>query len=119
MAYFFLTLAYLRVATPDRQLKALQKSVAWFPQHALRPEWLANLGNAYGSLGDARKQRDFLERALQILECRYGPEHPEVATMLSNLGSTYGSLGDARKQRDFLERALRIGESHYGPEHPE
>eukprot|EP00971_Amphidinium_carterae_P203829 4045261-Amphidinium_carterae.1 len=63
--------------------------------------------------------RDFLERALRILESHYGPEHPDVAKTLTNLGTAYGSLGDAFKKRDFLERALRIQESHYGPEHPE
>eukprot|EP00971_Amphidinium_carterae_P303579 6032177-Amphidinium_carterae.1 len=83
---------------------------------------LANLGAAYGSLGDASKMRDHLERALRMKESHYGPEHPdgpEVAIMLANLGVAYGFLGDASKQRDYLERALRIDESHYGPAHPE
>eukprot|EP00971_Amphidinium_carterae_P164414 3259773-Amphidinium_carterae.1 len=74
---------------------------------------LNNLGNAYGSLGDAAKKRDCLERALRTLEGRYGPEHPEVATTLGNLGVAYGSLGDATKRRDCLERELRIKESYY------
>eukprot|EP00971_Amphidinium_carterae_P262516 5207253-Amphidinium_carterae.1 len=119
MAYFFLSLAYFRAAKPDGAVKAVQKSVVWFPQHALRPEWLASLGIAYGNLGDASRKRDYLERALRRFESRCGPEHPEVAKTLTNLGSGYGSFGDASKQRDYLERALRIIESHYGPEHPE
>eukprot|EP00971_Amphidinium_carterae_P227825 4518723-Amphidinium_carterae.1 len=65
---------------------------------------LRNLGNAYGSLGDATKQRDCLERALRILESHYGPEHPEVAITLESLGNAYASLGDATKERDYLER---------------
>eukprot|EP00971_Amphidinium_carterae_P115375 2284955-Amphidinium_carterae.1 len=48
---------------------------------------LTNLGNAYGSLGDAFKKRDFLERALRIKESHYGPEHPDVAITLTNLGN--------------------------------
>eukprot|EP00971_Amphidinium_carterae_P118191 2341574-Amphidinium_carterae.2 len=71
------------------------------------------LGNAYGSLGDHTKQRNYLERALRIKESHYGPEHPEVAVTLNNLGSAYGSIGDSTKERDYLERALRILESHY------
>ena len=39
---------------------------------------LANLGNAYGTLGDAARQRDFLERALAVEERVYGPDHREV-----------------------------------------
>eukprot|EP00971_Amphidinium_carterae_P057428 1135365-Amphidinium_carterae.1 len=78
---------------------------------------LTNLGNAYGDLGDAHKQRDYLERALRIKESHYGEDRPEVAITLTNLGNAYGSLGDAFKMRDCLERALRIKESHYGEDH--
>eukprot|EP00971_Amphidinium_carterae_P128775 2550613-Amphidinium_carterae.1 len=109
----------MRAAKPDDAIKALQKSVVWYPEHALQPEWLANLGTAYGDLGDALKMRDYLERALRMKESQTGPEHPEVASMLNNLGNAYGDLGDATKKRDYLLRALRIQESHYGPEHPE
>ncbi len=69
---------------------------------------LTNLGSAYGSLGDAARGRDLLERALRIQAREYGPEHREVADTLANLGNAYGSLGDAARKRDLLERALRI-----------
>eukprot|EP00971_Amphidinium_carterae_P196419 3897555-Amphidinium_carterae.1 len=49
------------------------------PNHPTAAKTLINLGNAYGSLGDAHKKRDCLERALRILESHYGEEHPEVA----------------------------------------
>eukprot|EP00971_Amphidinium_carterae_P282771 5613947-Amphidinium_carterae.1 len=61
-AYFFLSVAHWRAAKPDAVVKALQKSVVWHPKHAREPEWLANLGIAYGSLGDYTKKRDYLER---------------------------------------------------------
>eukprot|EP00971_Amphidinium_carterae_P089545 1772392-Amphidinium_carterae.1 len=70
-AYFFLSIASLRAAKPDGVIKALQKSVVWHPEHALQPAWLANLGNAYGSLGDAHKKRHYLERVLRIEESHY------------------------------------------------
>eukprot|EP00971_Amphidinium_carterae_P119949 2375941-Amphidinium_carterae.1 len=63
--------------------------------------------------------RDYLERALQIQDPHYGPDHPEVAKTLVNLGNAYGALGDTSKKRDYLERALHIQERHYGPDHPE
>eukprot|EP00971_Amphidinium_carterae_P152265 3017881-Amphidinium_carterae.1 len=62
--------------------------------------------------------RDYLERALRIVEAYYGPDHPQVAATLASLGTAYGDLGDALKMRDYLERALRIVEPYYGPEHP-
>ena len=36
---------------------------------------LHELGNAYGRLGDAERQRDLLERALVIIERECGAEH--------------------------------------------
>ena len=66
-----------------------------------------------------RKQKDLLERALEIEEQHFGEEHFEVAKTLSNLGNAYGKLGDPRKQKDLLERALKIlmkntsGEEHF------
>eukprot|EP00971_Amphidinium_carterae_P027385 539280-Amphidinium_carterae.1 len=89
MAYFFLSVAHSRAAKPDAEVKALQKSVAWHPKHARHSGWLHSLGNAYGSLGDYTKQRDYLERALRIKESHYGLEHPAVAQTLTNLGITY------------------------------
>eukprot|EP00971_Amphidinium_carterae_P111434 2206922-Amphidinium_carterae.1 len=106
----------MQAAKPDGAVKALQKSVVWFPEHAWQPSWLGTLGYAYGRLGDASKSRDYLESVLRIQEVLYGPEHPEVATTLLNLGNAYGALGHASKRRDCLERALRIED--YGPEHP-
>eukprot|EP00971_Amphidinium_carterae_P149686 2967588-Amphidinium_carterae.1 len=116
-AHLFLSVALMRAAKPDGAVKALQKSVVLYPEHGWRPEWLSNLGTAYGDLGDALKKRNCLERALRIQESRFGSEHPEVAITQGDLGVAYGSFGDYTKKRDYLERALRILESHYGPEH--
>eukprot|EP00971_Amphidinium_carterae_P298416 5929395-Amphidinium_carterae.1 len=52
--------------------------------------------------------RDYLERALRILEAHYGPDHPAVAQTLTDLGMAYEDLGDASKQR-------MIQEVHYWP----
>ena len=50
---------------------------------------LMQLGSAYGSLGDAARERDLLERALRIKEREYGREHRTVVVTLTNLGSAY------------------------------
>ena len=93
----------------------LLKEKQYGPDHPEVAKTLANLGNAYGLLGDAAKQRDMLERALKIKEAHYGPDHPEVAITLANLGNAYGALGDAAKKRVMLERSLRIFESYDHP----
>jgi hypothetical protein len=65
-----------------------------------RPE-VANtlrlIGNVYGALWDAEKQREFLERALKTEEKHYGSDHPQVAITLIYLGNVYGVLGNVQK----------------------
>ena len=46
---------------------------------------LANLGNAYGDLGDALQMKELLERALRIEEREYygrEPTHPQTNRLL-------------------------------------
>ena len=67
---------------------------------------LGSLGNAYGDLGDPRKQLHLLERALEILAQHHGEEHSEVVITLTavvgtNLGIAYGKLGLPRMQKEF------------------
>eukprot|EP00971_Amphidinium_carterae_P219613 4360265-Amphidinium_carterae.1 len=70
-AYFFVFVACMRAAKPARAIEAIQRSVLTDPRCSMQAEWIANLGNAYGALGDASKQRDYLERALRIEEPHY------------------------------------------------
>ncbi|CAK0821462.1 unnamed protein product [Prorocentrum cordatum] len=79
---------------------------------------LANLGVACGELGDHCRERELLERALEIQERAYGPDHHAVGTTLANLGNAHGRLGDPGRQRELLERALGILQAFHGPEHP-
>ena len=58
----------------ERALKI--KEAHYGPDHPEVAKTLANLGNAYGELGDAAKSRHMLERALRIFES-YG--HPAAA----------------------------------------
>jgi len=67
---------------------------------------LLNLGNGYGALGDTKKKKDMLERALKIKEEHYGKDHPVVAITLTNLGNAYGSLGDAKKNERYVRKCI-------------
>ncbi len=55
---------------------------------------LANLGNAYGSLGNTEKRKELLLRAEEIDIINYGKNHPSTACTQSNLGVVYMVLGD-------------------------
>ena len=77
-----------------------------------------SLGNAFGRLGDFRKMKELLERALLIEERAYGPDHIEIAPALFNLGSLHEDLGEKAKAREFIARALAIAERTYGSDHP-
>eukprot|EP00971_Amphidinium_carterae_P039667 779316-Amphidinium_carterae.1 len=81
------------------------------PEHPEVARTLHNLGNAYGSLGDALKSRDYLERALRITESHYGPEHPAVAATLHRLALASAMDGDLASAHEQVKRALHIFET--------
>ena len=62
--------------------------------------------------------RGVLQRALEIDEATYGPDHPVVARDVNNLGGVLQDLGNLPGAQACYERALRIDEAAYGPEHP-
>merc|ERR1712139_726586 len=78
---------------------------------------LTSLGTCHGTLRDFVTQKSLLERALQIQETVFGPDHRMVAVTLMSLGNAYNDLENGEKARALLERALRIQEAVDGPEH--
>ena len=79
---------------------------------------LSNLGNAFGSLGDAVKQRELLERSLRIQEAYFVPDHFDLAIVLCNLGQSYRGEGVSIKiAKQFLGRAADLFERKYGAAH--
>ena len=53
---------------------------------------LDKLALAFGRVGDHKKQKEMLERALSIKERAYGPEHVKVAATLGSVVCSYVSL---------------------------
>ncbi len=109
---------------PRRQKKSLERVLPIIKKHYGSDHFqaaitLANLGIAYGALGDPQKEKELLERALPILKTHYSPDHFEVAKLLANLGNAYWYLGNYKKQKELLERALAIQEKHCGSDHSE
>jgi tetratricopeptide (TPR) repeat protein len=82
--------------------------------------WLLDHAAAYQQThGQPAHARPLLERALQIFETAYGPDHPQVASILNHLAWALRELGQLATAQPMLERALRIGETDCGPDVPE
>ena len=80
---------------------------------------LLNQAGLYlGGRAEFSEAKSAYERALEIGEKVYGPDHPNVATMVNNLGLVLRALGDLAGAKNSFERALEIGEKVYGPDHP-
>jgi len=107
-------------ATLARELPHLRRLAA----QAERREWgdagalFNSLGYHQSMVGAYSEAEENYERALEILEGAYGPDHPNVATAVNNLGGVLQDLGDLKGARGCFERALEIGEAAYGPDHP-
>jgi tetratricopeptide (TPR) repeat protein len=59
------------------------------------------------------------QKALQVAEQNFGPDHPDVATSLNNLAELYRTQGDYAKAEPLHKRALAIREKALGPDHPD
>jgi eukaryotic-like serine/threonine-protein kinase len=79
---------------------------------------LASIATVRRLAGEYARARDLQERALEIQEANYGPDHPVVASTLHNLGNTLDDLGDRQGARRMFERALAAKEEAFGPDHP-
>ncbi|MDG7055408.1 MAG: tetratricopeptide repeat protein [Wolbachia endosymbiont of Menacanthus eurysternus] len=75
------------------------------------------MDNGYSDLGNPKRRKELLERALAIQEKYYGPDHLEVAGTLINLGVVYGDLGNPKKQKKLLARTLVIQKKRYSSDH--
>lgn len=81
--------------------------------------WLWNeLGYQLEVVADYNGARKSFERALQIDEKVYGPDHPNVARDVNNLGLVLKDLGDLAGAEKCAERALQIFEKWLGEDHP-
>jgi eukaryotic-like serine/threonine-protein kinase len=68
--------------------------------------------------GDAEEAEHLQQRALEVAEATYGPEHPNVATQLQRLASIVRDRGSLDEARPLYARALRISETALGEHHP-
>ena len=75
-------------------------------------------GQALYQAGRYGEAIPFYEKALQLSEREFGPEHPKVATSLNNLALLYDAQGRYGDAEPLYKRSLAIREKALGPDHP-
>lgn len=56
------------------------------------------------------------ERALSLLEAKFGSQHPLVADAVVNVGATYNELKQVERARQAYERAVTLFDASLGPD---
>jgi tetratricopeptide (TPR) repeat protein len=60
-----------------------------------------------------------LQKSLELVEKRFGPDHPEVSIRLNNLASLFQYTNRLAEAELLVRRALAIDEKSFGADHPE
>jgi tetratricopeptide (TPR) repeat protein/predicted Ser/Thr protein kinase len=106
---------------PDAQ-RAAETAKAVLTRVAPDDEVVAQLEVALGIVeqtsGTAKAAREHLEKALSLVEHRYGPDDSKLVEYLSHLITPSMILGDYEGAQRYLDRELRIIEQKRGREHP-
>lgn len=71
----------------------------------------ADVGRAYGALGDYANALEYQIKALSIRERALPPGHPDLARSYQAVGDLYRDLGEHGVALEYLRRALKIREA--------
>ena len=77
-------------------------------EHASVAEIQLELGRTLQALERPDEAEASFQRALEIRDAAFGPEHPNLAEALVGLGVLYLERGQPTRARDALERAVRL-----------
>jgi tetratricopeptide (TPR) repeat protein len=89
------------------------------PLHQHEVTRASSLGVVEFTAGDRVRARELFERANDLTEQVYGPEHARMATSLNNLANSHYQEGDLDRAIELARGALAIRERVLGPEHPD
>ncbi|OUL33074.1 hypothetical protein BV372_17620 [Nostoc sp. T09] len=67
---------------------------------------LSGIAGVYGTFGEPKKEREYLDQALAIHKANN--DLPEQANTLTSLASNYENLGETEKALDYYRQALEI-----------
>ena len=59
-----------------------------------------------------------MQRALEIVEASFGPDHPNLAICLNNLAQLFKATNRLSEAEPLMRRALKINETSFGTRHP-
>jgi tetratricopeptide (TPR) repeat protein len=79
---------------------------------------LSNFAMILQHMGELPQARKRIERAIEILERNFDPNHHSLATSYSNLATILRAMGDLPQARERMERAIKIDERNFDPNHP-
>jgi tetratricopeptide (TPR) repeat protein len=80
---------------------------------------LIDLGSVYSAVDTGEQATVYYDRALEMSEHTFGPEHPSTVRSLCYLALHWGGMGEYTRQESLLQQALAIQEKLLGPEDPE
>ena len=75
-------------------------------------------GGALYQAGQYEQAIPFWQKALELGEREFGPEHPDIAKGLNNLALLYAAQAHYAEAEPLYKRALAILEEALGPDHP-
>ena len=100
------------------------ESVKAFAYHLMEQNkkdgaFLANqLTRPLGLLGSFSEAKRLMERAIEINEQAFDPNHPTLAVSYSNLATVETDLGNLTEAKRLMQRAIEIDEQAFDPNHP-
>ena len=77
-----------------------------------------NLGELCYRMGEYKKAKPLLEKALEIRRRVLGLEHPDTLVSINNLATLYSRLGEYEKTKPLFEHGLEVRKRVLGGEHP-
>jgi serine/threonine protein kinase/tetratricopeptide (TPR) repeat protein len=69
--------------------------------------------------GDFAEAVELHQRAAELVEARFGSQHPRLVGVLTNLGNSQDAAGDHRGAIDTHRRGVALAEALFGPWHPD
>ena len=119
--------AYGRCGAYDKQLQTLSELLAYYLarpvfglKHLATAQCQVQMADAYGALGDPKRQRELADAGLATLETVLGrTDHIDVARAQMSLGDALGALGEPGRQVGLQEMAVAQFEAFFGGDHVE
>ena len=110
-----------RAVTGPERVQALENSIKLYSELAPTDEVyaaaLSSLGGVRYRAGNEGAATDLYQRAIQVLQSRFGAEYSELSPLYINLGQAQAAAGEFDTALDSLRRAAALALKSFGPTH--